>query len=445
MVLVITLMVGLVGLSPAGSVTGTRQVEAGRTASDVRLRPTTDGAEDAFTVPADQRHQVDTPHFRIHFTTEGADTAARAYVKGVATVLEEVWRAEVDVLGWQVPRDDGDIGGRATDGRALVDVYLLDLDDGPYGYAAADEENDCRVCTSVFGYLVIENDFVGYAPGPEAALRSTAAHEFGHLIQMGMAWTAEPWAYEATAVWLEQAVYPEDDARTPYLADFADHPDLSLTNFSISDGGFDRSYGAYVWNLFLADAYGPDIIRLAWEEAAARDAHIMGGFARILPQFGTSLDEAFVAFTAATAAWEVGGFPGEPTAYPALVRQPTLASGDVVQVTVDHAAAYVVDLDVSDTTTVTVRGPLHVAGGVGVVASGAGQVTSAIDPTLFDGQGTVTLSGVGGAGRVTLVVVNADAALARPKRDGSDAADYLNDNVTVVIGVDVDPGLPPKE
>lgn len=436
----------MVGISVSTAVPPTPSEASRRMIDDhVRFRPTTEGASDEFQAPEGQRYHVDTPHFRIHFTDTGPDAARIAFVKEAATVMEEVWEAEIDRLGWPEPLPDQGLGGTDRTGRDLVDVYLVDLDDGPYGYVAADEENPCVLCRSVHGFLVLENDYVGYAPNPSDALRSTAAHEFAHLIHMRMAWDGEPWAYEATAVWMEQAVYPDADARTAYLQDFAALPELSLSDFSQGGGGFDRAYGAYVWNLWLAERYGDDMIRQVWQAAADTDSHLLGGYATVLADRGTSLDEEMVAFVAATAAWEVAGFPGEPLAYPTVSRAGTLTSGDVVTVVVDHAAAHVVDLEgVDDSVTITVRGPRHVAGGVALVASGAGRVVQAIDGTLFDGQATVTLDGIGEAGRVSVVVVNADAALARPKRPGDDRASYLNDDIEWVVGVDADPGIPLK-
>ena len=403
-------------------------------------RPTDPGAEDAFTAPADQRYHVDTAHFRIHWTDAGADAATTEFVKDVMAVVEEVWTAEVDQLGWPAPPADAGLGG-----NDLADVYLLDLDDGPYGYVTVDEANACDICRELHGFLVLENDYVGYDPDPASALRSTVAHEFAHLVQLGMVADAEPWGYEATAVWLERVVYPDADARTVYLADFALLPELSLTNFDAEDGGFDRSYGAYVWNLFLADRYGDDVIRQAWLAAADGDGHLLGAYAEVLADRGSSLDEEFVAFMAATAGWEVGGFPGEPGDYPTVWREAPMSSGDVAQVDIDHAAAHVVDLDVGDTVTAVVRAPRHVAGGVALVATGGGRVLSAVDATLFDGSATVTLEGLGDAGRVSLVVVNADAVLTDRKIPGDQYAGYLHDGVPMVIGVDADPGSPRKE
>lgn len=397
-------------------------------------------AEDAFTVPATAIHTYDTTHVRLHWTSEGPDAATAAFVKQMARTFEEVWRAEVTDLGWPAPLPDAGLGGTAPDGADLVDVYVVDLAGEAFGYAAADADALCGSCGEVHGYLVMDNDYADYLPDPLGALQATAAHEFSHLVQFGMAYHAEGWAYEATAVWLERVVYPDVDARTQYLTDFAAAPELALSDFGTDTGGFDRAYGAYVWNVWLADRYGPELVRDAWSAAAAADDHVLGGYATALAQRGALLEQELVAFTAATAAWERGGFPAEPVGYPPIAREVLLESGTTTTVAVDHAAAYVADVRAGGTVTVTVRGPKFVAGGIGLVAGTGTEVVSALDDTLFDGEATVTLRGGAGATRITLVIVNADPGLAVPKPPGSDRPRYLFDQVDYLVGVDVDPG-----
>ncbi|HUG87045.1 MAG TPA: MXAN_6640 family putative metalloprotease [Euzebya sp.] len=429
------------GLDPPAASTG-EPVEHGRGGPPDRVLARPDsgpGAEDAFTAPAQALHHHDTTHFRLHFTTTTEDAAQNAFIKQAAVVFEQVWTAQVSDLGWPAPLPDDGLGG-----NDLVDVYFVDLGQGAFGYAAADEQALCGACNHVPGYLVMDNDYGGYRPDPLGALQATAAHEFSHLVQFGMAYNAEAWAYEATAVWLEQVVFPEADARTQYLVDFADAPQLSLSDFGTDSGGFDRSYGAYVWNLWLASRHGPDVVRDAWIAAAERDSHVLAGYGIALSDRGSRLEEEFVAFTAATAAWERGGFPGEPGGYPPIRREGFVPSGTVATVTVDHAAAYVVDVAPGHEVTVTVRGPKFVAGGIALVAGAGTEVLTEVDDTLFDGQASVTLTGVADATRVTLVIVNADTALAVPKPAGSDRPRYLFDDVSYLIGIDVDPGPPAK-
>ncbi len=273
-------------------------------------------------------------------------------------------------------------------------------------------------------------------------MRATLAHELGHLSHFATAPWLESWAFEATGVWLEQALYPEQDARSVYLEDFAALPGLPLTDFESGSGGFDRAYGAYVWNLWLADRYGDAIVRTSWKAATRFRDHALAGYDAALAHHGTTFAEEFAAFAAATTGWQVGGFPDDVGEYPEVAREAPLAQGEIRSVDLDHTAYMVADLPPSESTKVTVRGPRYVAGGLALVAVVDGDVRSEVDATLWDGQAQVALGGLAGAERVSVVLVNADLTLARPKADGSDAARYLWDDVPYVLGVDVDPGLP---
>ncbi len=152
------------------------------------------------------------------------------------------------------------------------------------------------------------------------------------------------------------------------------------------------------------------------------------------------MHEELVAFVAATAAWDTGGFPSDADRYPRVKRQLELERGTSLEIQVDHSAAFLADLTVAGDVTLSVRGPKFVAGGVALVAASGSSVRTVIDDTLFDGSATVTLTGVDPSTRVTVVVVNADATLAEPKQSGSDLARYLFDDVDYRVGIDVDPG-----
>lgn len=406
-------------------------------------RPTDPGAvEDAFTAPAADRRRLDTEHFTVHWVTSTADAATADYAAEVGAVLEEVWAVQVDELGWPPPLADGEAGGSSR-----VDVYLVELGDdpsGPFGYATADDVQRCRTCGGAHGYLVMDNDYVGFPPDPDGALRATAAHEFSHLVHLAIAAAGEGWAYEATAVWMEQLLYRDDDARTVYLRDFGAHPELPLTDFA-DGGGFDRAYGAYVWNTWLADRHGPAVVRDAWTSAGATDGDVLNGYDRALQARGTSFTREFVAFAAATASWEHGGFPSEVTAYPTIRRDTSLGVGGQRVVELDHTGYLVVDLaDVVGPTTVEVRGPRYVRGGAALVAVAGDEVVTVVDDTLLDGRATVTLPALGEA-RVSLVVVNADVRLHRPPVQGSDQRQYAYEGVPYAIGVNAPAPVLPKE
>jgi len=222
-----------------------------RREADAYFARPTDGAADptgnGFSVPPEQVQVVESTHFRIHYVTTTDDASTAAYAGEVATVFEEMWTREIDQLGWSAPAIDAGMGG---DDR--TDVYLVELgDSGAYGFAAPDAESACQppACSGIHGFMVMDNDYVGYSPDPGGALRATTAHEFNHLLQFAIAATAESWFFEASATWMESQTYPAIDARTFYIAAFAGLSQLPITDFGQETGGNNRAYGLYVWNL----------------------------------------------------------------------------------------------------------------------------------------------------------------------------------------------------
>lgn len=411
------------------------------------LRPTDGSADpfgDGYTVPPSAVDSIETAHFKVHYVTDPSspDAATAAYAVEVGRIFEEVWAREVTELRWVAPAPDGALGG---DGR--TDVYIAELSDsGAFGYAAADPDNSCQsaaVCNSFHGFMVVDNDYVGYPPTPAGALRATAAHEFNHLSHFTLAYTAEGWFYEASGVWMESQAYPAVDARTFYVADFADLPGLPLTDFARSTGGFDRAYGAYVWNLWLADRYGPDIVREAWIAAAGAGNFSLAGYDGALAAEDGGISSEFVAFAAATAEWNHNEFPADGPPYPDVARGGAVPSDGRYDVTLDHTAYELRDVAPQPTVTVTVEGPQGVGGGVALVALEAGTVRTVVDDTLADGAATATLTGVGNAERVTAVVVNSDFALSVPRSASSfDDPQYANDCITYAVGVNAEPVAP---
>lgn len=409
-------------------------------------RPTDPGASDGYRTDDVRTHRSGA--FAVHWVTSTNDRASTAFVKDVLDVMEEVRRHQVVELGWPAPAGDAGVGGSGA-----IDVYLLDLggqsgdDERPFGYAAADGPPRCGGgrCQPAPGYIVLENDFDGYPPDPRSALRATAAHEFGHLVHLAIAPTGPGWAYESTGVWLESSTYPDLDARSLYLDDFADAPDLSLTDFS-AEGGFDRAYGAYVFNRWIASRHGEGVIRDAWTAPDARAGDVGAGYATVLRARGSSFVEELLGLATASASWDVVKSELDPAvpSWPEVVRADVLAPGARVDVELDHAAYWIADIAPAASVEVVVRGPKNVAGGAALVAVHGDDVRDVTDATLLDGEARLRLDGLAGAERVSVVVVNGDLTPSRPKAPQDDAVRYVRDDVAYVVGVDVDPGLPPR-
>lgn len=214
-------------------------------------------------------------HFRIHFTTVGSDApplfdnnfnGIPDWVETVASTLEQV-QANYISLGYrQAPTVNG----------APYDVYLLDL--GPsrlYGQTTSTHAVPTNGFADAFAsYMEIDNDFldsifVNATGGPYTTTQSlqiTAAHEYHHAIQYGYNFFFDIWYAESTSSWYEDELYDSVNQLYNYLPDWFRSTSLSLdTEADLSTGG---GYGRWLFNRYLAEQYGNNIIRTVWAKLA---------------------------------------------------------------------------------------------------------------------------------------------------------------------------------
>lgn len=220
----------------------------------------------------------DTLHFRIHYTTEGADAADPAYVEQVAVTLEDVWEVEIQQLGWARPLQDGVIGGDTR-----YDVYLQDTlsdEQGPLGLTypelpGGDNPNTTLIEDgSVTSYMILDND---YAPDQLSEgdnnisiMRATAAHEFHHAIQFAYEVNENlEWYYEATATWMETVTFPKDQDATGYVATTFDYPEICFGVGDYADPT-DGSimYGEWLFLDAMVQDHGEKLPQRLWENIA---------------------------------------------------------------------------------------------------------------------------------------------------------------------------------
>ena len=260
-------------------------------------------------------HTYDTPqgHFRIHYVMEGDSAVPSAgWVDTCGQVLEHVWDAEINVLGYNQPPGDGwypDTLDNGGDGK--YDVYLVNLRI-PGGYSilgyTQGEEFVSEQYPSATSHVVLDNDYIGYGSVHSQIewLEVTAAHEFFHAIQMGYDGTeydyenerAKPYWMEMSAVWMEDMVYDHVNDYLGYLKAFFDEPWLSLKTFrNWSDV---HPYGSCVWPIFLSERFDTLIIKDIWERCAekAGDNAIEAMDAALQEELRNSdFEEAFREFT----------------------------------------------------------------------------------------------------------------------------------------------------
>ncbi|MDQ3982316.1 MAG: hypothetical protein M3271_06500 [Actinomycetota bacterium] len=217
-------------------------------------------------------------HFCIHYTETGRHAVDDLdYVESVKLEMEYVWDAEVDGLGFKVPKSDATSENTVPPADAAkLDVYLLDAGaDGVYGYCTTDDPNlidpDSRYeYFDASSYCALDNDFDSpqfLGAPPEDSLRVTAAHEFFHAIQLSYAAGHDTWMSEGTAALIEDLVHDAINDNYQYLRASA----LRRPSVSLDKSTAPEHYGAWLFWRFLTEIEGTDgaaIIRETWQQAA---------------------------------------------------------------------------------------------------------------------------------------------------------------------------------
>lgn len=246
--------------------------------TELMPRPTLSGIE----------QRLETVHFVIHYTTEGADRAEPAYVQEVANAFEFVWQKLIIEAGWSPPTPDCGEGG---DRR--FDIYLRDsigrVD--ALGYASPEiivGDNpgtlDAVEQFAGYSYIVIDNDMEGNIQ----VMQAVVAHEFHHNIQFGYD-VYDPYGgiYESGAVWIQQTLFPEYNTAMSFT-DLFRTPDLCLGIWQdYNDPYPNRQYNEWVMiDSLTRDLGGLEAYRIIWEYLARGDG--MPAFYGALNALGTT-------------------------------------------------------------------------------------------------------------------------------------------------------------
>lgn len=256
---------------------------------------------------------VGTEHFLIHYTLQGSSAVSPTdadnsglpdYIELVADTLEYVWAAEINVMGWPLPADDGGLGG---DER--IDVYLDEiLEEGFAGYVDTEggfigdnplsPETERR---AAFVYMVLDDDYAEAdlvaGETPEGLMQATVAHEFNHALQAGID-DRDPhaWLYEATATWMEDEVYDDINDGVYYLYTLYDNPDICLVA-EWARGDDLHWYSTWLLLRMMSEEYGPDLVRDIW--ANMRQYSGFGAIDAALAARGSTFSAEFNKFVVA--------------------------------------------------------------------------------------------------------------------------------------------------
>jgi len=234
--------------------------------------------------------------FRVNYYTSGPNSVPLAdansngipdYVERVAEYMDYSYEFECVTLGFQSPPFQA-AGG-------YMSVFIAALD-GVYGF--------CTPLSSPPGMtrITVDNDFVGFPPNDDpdgdalGAAKVTCAHEFKHSSQYtGSYWSEGGWV-EVDAVWMEEMAFPETNDYLNYLSFGSpiSNPNVSLDGGSTGTG----SYEDCVWQIYMSDKFGPQIIVDLWEHRKThRSEPMMDSYETILLDYGQDLVQTWNEFT----------------------------------------------------------------------------------------------------------------------------------------------------
>ena len=142
---------------------------------------------------------------------------------------------------------------------------------------------------------------------------TTIPHEFFHAVQHSCdayGFQGEGgWYWEATAVWMEGEVYPEDPQQAVFLFGFAFLPHYELGFYdAFSTGALQEyyQYGAFVFPRFLSEfVAGPLLVRDSWAESGG-ETDPLAWLGSALEDQGHDLQDVYGEFAARNAFWDYG-------------------------------------------------------------------------------------------------------------------------------------------
>ncbi len=241
--------------------------------------------------------------FRVYYYTSGqhvvplqdsdGDTVPD-YVEHIADYFDYSWQREVTEMGFGTP-------------PGATYAVIINALSGIYGFTQPNGNPGETTIT-------VDNDFVGFPPNDDpdgdalGAAKVTAAHEFKHATQYVTSnWSEGGWV-EVDATWCEEIVYPATNDYHNYLPSGSP---ISSPALPLDDGG-SGSYEDCVWQLYMSENWGVQIIIDFWNYRRSHQSElVLTSYNTILGTYGSSIPACWPLFTAwnyATGARHEDGF-----------------------------------------------------------------------------------------------------------------------------------------
>lgn len=200
----------------------------------------------------------------------------------VAAAMEQIWPALTGLMGRE---PISDVGEEHNGAGGEFDIYLTDL-----GTRASSVQYHSCVPTAAF--TRIDPDAGPNSLGQAIPLRSSAVHEFMHVLQFtydyAQACSEYRWWWESAANWARYYVFPDDNSYHPEGREFL----KTLHQPLESKDPIYRPYGSYLFPFFLTENYGDNSIipaiheRMQFEDSlAAINSVVPGGFEETWHEF----------------------------------------------------------------------------------------------------------------------------------------------------------------
>jgi hypothetical protein len=203
------------------------------------------------------------------------------YVERIASYLDEAWRVEIDVWGFEAP---------------IRDPYyavMFSNQPGTYGYTQSNGTTT---------RIVLENDYAGFPPNDDpdgdtlGAAKVTCAHEFKHASQYRASLWVEGWWLELDATWAEDLVF--DATNDYYLYVGALASGISAPGTPLNEGGA-GSYEDCIWQHWMSETWTPQVIVDLWDRRQAHPTESMlASYDAVLGSRGSSFATEYPVFAA---------------------------------------------------------------------------------------------------------------------------------------------------
>ena len=198
--------------------------------------------------------------FKLHYTDQGMHAAADTFIARCALAYDEVYDLIIHEMGYDTPPIDD-----PADPEYDVYVYAV----GGYGLSTPETPAPtAKYSHGVTSYISMDNTFERTFTRGIDGMLVTAAHEFFHMVQLGMRnfSTTESdsrFLFEGTATWMEDYAFNHINDYLQYLPSYMRNLSKSFNTFN----GL-HEYGSCIFYHMLEAKYGADIIKDIWSEFA---------------------------------------------------------------------------------------------------------------------------------------------------------------------------------